>query len=214
MTNYGFWRLWGGGFLSIGGLLHAFSMSSSQRGNVNSQYLLDAYVEVNSSQVEHSNSLWLLKYRRLAAFAVPIFLSNGVFAHFLAVLRFHDLQLTPHVGRSFIDYPLRKIIGEARGCRSVLLDSQLWPISRFCCFTEENYCSNVELLNSVQVSLFKVFGCVHPRIPVDECVMQVDWPGSFCWKVLSNEQICVDQLLLVTFCGSCFNSANLLHHLP
>ena len=36
IANYEFWRLWGGGFLSIGGLLHAFSMSSSQRGNINS----------------------------------------------------------------------------------------------------------------------------------------------------------------------------------
>ena len=76
------------------------------------------------------------------------------------------------MGHNFIYDFLETAIGEARGYNSVLSDSY----GRLADFVvsestaEENYCSNFELLGSVQVSLFKEIGLLHPRITVDEYV--------------------------------------------
>mmetsp|Transcript_32118 Transcript_32118/g.46692 ORF Transcript_32118/g.46692 Transcript_32118/m.46692 type:complete len:95 (+) Transcript_32118:126-410(+) len=78
----------------------------------------------------------------------------------------------PRVSRNFKVHPLRKKIGEDRGSRSVFLKSYDcladFVVSKLT--TEENDCSNVEILDSVKTRLFNALGLINPRITVDEYV--------------------------------------------
>jgi len=103
---------------------------------------------------------------------VSNFRSNSAFGQIPAIISRHHLIPVPRVGHIFVDHPLEIIIGEARECSSVLLESYGrladFVVSKL--IAEEIYCSNIELLKSIRTDLFHDFDYVCSRMPVYEYV--------------------------------------------
>jgi len=121
---------------------------------------MDDSLEIEISEGRGCSSILLLSYGRLADLVAPNFRSNGAAGQISTVIMFHHLVWVHRAGYNVANHPLRKTTGQARGRRSILLDSY----GRLADFVvskkmtaDENVCSNNVLLKSILTDLFHGF---------------------------------------------------------